>query len=285
MSDFLSRHRLADEFRHVAREHFLPLAERLPKLVSAGRPLLLGINGAQGTGKSTLGDFLQLATESLFQWNVAVLSLDDFYYTRTERKTRSRDVHPLLETRGVPGTHDMDMLSSCINRLRQLDGDECLALPRFDKASDDRAAEVRWPVVKGPIDLIILEGWCVGTKSQSDAELAEPVNALERNEDTDGSWRKYVNDQLRDRYEPAFREIDYLVFLRAPSFAAIRRWRIEQEEKLAAVAAVDAAGVMDTGQIDRFLQFYERLTRANLASLPSRANQVFDLDEAHSISS
>lgn len=245
---------------------------------------MLGINGAQGTGKSTLANFLQVATESMFDWNVAVLSIDDFYYTKAERLQLARDVHPLLATRGVPGTHDVEMLASYLQQLEQLDSSESLALPRFDKATDDRADMAHWPIVKGPIDLVILEGWCVGTKAQSDAELDVPLNRLERDEDTDGCWRRYVNDRLKADYQPIFEQVDLVAFMQAPSFDAILRWRLEQEQKLAAVSPEGSPGLMSDKQIRYFLQYYERLTRANLKTLPARADIVFDLDEAHRVS-
>lgn len=245
----------------------------------------MGINGAQGTGKSTLASFLKVATKSMFDWNVAVISIDDFYCTKAERSQLARDVHPLLATRGVPGTHDTGMLAQCLKQLAQLNSHEQLVLPRFDKAADDRADESRWPSVTGPIDLVILEGWCVGTAAQQDIELQRPINALELEEDVDASLRRYVNEQLRSNYEPIFSELDLLVFIRAPSFDAIFRWRVEQEEKLAERSPLGSPGLMNREQIARFIQFYERLTRANLATLPNRADIVIQLDESHSVSS
>jgi D-glycerate 3-kinase len=177
------------------------------------------------------------------------------------------------------------MLSRYLKQLQQLHAGDCITLPRFDKAVDDRADESRWPSVDGPIDLVILEGWCVGSVAQTNAELALPINILEREEDPGGAWRNYVNDQLKADYERIFRNLDYLVFMRAPSFDAILRWRMEQEEKLAEVSPVGSSGLMNKEQIGRFLQFYERLTRANVESLANSADVVFSLDESHSISS
>lgn len=285
MSDFLSQHRLPPEFLGTAETFFVPLARRLPELRNGKTQLLLGINGAQGTGKSTLAEFLRIAAESMFDWNVAVLSIDDFYHTKAERLRLSRDVHPLLVTRGVPGTHDTDMLSIYLKNLKQLHSDACIALPRFDKATDDRADESQWPLVTGPIDLVILEGWCVGTEAQADVDLGRPLNALERGEDADGAWRRYVNDQLRSNYEPIFAQLDALIFIGAPSFDAILRWRVEQEEKLADASPLGSSGLMNREEIARFIQFYERLTRANLSTLPHRADIVIKLDDTHSVSS
>lgn len=285
MSDFLSRHRLPRDFRDMAKHHYLPLARRLADIRKHGHPLLIGINGAQGTGKSTLADFLRVATESMFNWNVAVISIDDFYLTREERKILAGDVHPLFMTRGVPGTHDIEMLATCLNRLQKLGSNEQLTIPRFDKATDDRADRSRWTSVVGPIDLVILEGWCVGSEAQSDVELEEAVNSLEREDDPEGVWRKYVNDRLRSNYQQIFERLDFLIYINAPDFDSILRWRLKQEKKLAEVSAPDSAGLMTDDQIVRFMQFYERITRANQVTIPKRADIIFNLDDTHSIDS
>ncbi len=283
MSDFLSRHRLPRGFRDMAEHYYLPLARQLIEIRKDDCPLLIGVNGAQGTGKSTLADFLRVATESMFNWNVAVISIDDFYLTSEERKDLAGDVHPLFMTRGVPGTHDTEMLAICLDRLQKLGSNEQLAIPRFDKAADDRADKSQWTPAVGPIDLVILEGWCVGSEAQPDRELEEPVNSLEREDDPEGIWRKYANDQLRSNYQQIFEQLDFLIYINAPDFDSILRWRLKQERKLAEVSASNSAGLMTDDQIVRFMQFYERITRANQVTIPRRANIIFDLDDTHSI--
>ena len=257
------------------KKAYLPLARQLLESKPVSGPLLLGINGAQGTGKSTLAEFLRVTITAMSDWNVAVLSIDDFYFTKSERADLASTVHPLLRIRGVPGTHDVPMLSQCLSDLHALKQGESVALPRFDKASDDRAEETEWPQVEGPIDLIILEGWCVGSRCQTAAELLSPVNALEQDEDADGTWRNYANEQLREKYTPVFNRIDMLVFLKAPSFDAIYRWRLQQEAQLETQ--------MSESEIRHFIQYFERLTRANLAALPGRADIVYELDESHNV--
>ncbi len=244
--------------------------------------MLIGFNGAQGTGKSTLADFLAMACSTLFEWNIATLSIDDFYYTKAQRAHLARTVHPLLQTRGVPGTHDTRMLTEYIERLSdRRPGD--VDLPRFDKSTDDRANQITWPRASTPIDMIVLEGWCVCSVHQTDAQLKVPVNQLEREEDPDGTWRNYANSRLKDHYEPIWDQVDQLVFLQAPSFEAILELRLLQEEKLANQTNSSAPGLMNRAQIQRFIQFYERLTRANLANLPAKADFVFEFDTAHNI--
>lgn len=278
---FIQRHGLPASFRKLVEEYYFPLVVWLLKRRAGGRAFLLGINGAQGTGKSTLADFLELVLESRHNWNVAVLSIDDFYLTRARRRELAHTVHPLLATRGVPGTHDLPMLRENLARLRGLEPGERHRLPRFDKAIDDRADEASWPAVSGPIDLIILEGWCVASVAEPEEGLDEPVNELEADRDTDGRWRRYVNERLRTDYADVFAELDALVFLQAPSFEAILRWRIEQEHKLAATSPADSSGIMDESQIAKFVQYYERITRNNLETIRNAADVVLELDEYH----
>ncbi len=279
--EFLSSHELPDKFRDLIDAYYSPLAEWVIQRHVSGQTLFLGISGAQGTGKSTLAAFLRLALESDGGLRVAVMSLDDFYLTKAERKELARRVHPLLETRGVPGTHDIQMLTTCVENLRNLGAEAGLSMPRFDKASDDRANKETWPAITGPIDVIILEGWCIGCRPQSDDELLQAVNSLERDEDPSGEWRRYVNDQLNESYADLFAQLDALIFLRAPSMGAVYRWRLEQEEKLAANTVDGAAGIMDSEQVARFVQYFERLTRESLVSLPDYADIVLELDDSH----
>ena len=278
---FIAAHSLPDSFRTTATRFYEPLAEWLRRKSTPGTPFLLGINGAQGTGKSTLAAYLALALAEQGPRSVAVLSIDDFYLTKAERQALARTVHPLLAMRGVPGTHDVPMLRDCLSRLRSLGANEHYRLPRFDKASDDRAEEASWPVVVGPVDVIILEGWCVGSVAEPEAGLDSPVNALERRRDADGRWRRYVNERLRTDYAEVFEGLDALVFLQAPGFDAILRWRVEQEQKLAVTAGANATGILSESQVEEFIRYFERITRNNLRTVRSNADIVFELDEYH----
>lgn len=239
------------------------------------RPLIVGLCGAQGSGKSTLAGRLASCCEN-DGVSAAILSIDDLYRTRAEREHLARDVHPLLRTRGVPGTHDVDLGLSV---LESLDRGRAVALPRFDKARDDRAATARWGSAASNTDVLIFEGWCVGARAQPQAALADPVNALERNEDPDGIWRSFVNQALAGDYQRLFARIDLLLLLAAPNFAIVRQWRIEQERDLRASAPPGAQGVMSDAELSRFVQHYERLTRHILEEMPARADLVAMLGE------
>lgn len=242
----------------------------------AARPgglAMLGIAGAQGSGKSTVARALAgaMAEEGVA---CALLSIDDLYLPRADRAALARTVHPLLRTRGVPGTHDIALGLALIAALERGEG---ALLPRFDKAADDRLPVADWPAAPAACRLLLLEGWCVGARPQPDAALDTPVNALEAREDADGRWRHYVNRALAGAYQRLFDRIDRLVLLAAPDFSVVHRWRDEQED---ALRAGGGAGVMDAAQIARFIQHYERITRHMLADLPARADLVVRLDDA-----
>lgn len=236
------------------------------------KPLVLGICGAQGSGKSTLADaIVRRAGEDGI--SAAALSLDDLYLTRAEREVLAREVHPLLRTRGVPGTHDVALGLSV---LAALDRGDAARLPRFDKASDDRFPEEKWDRAPESCELLVFEGWCVGAWPQPPLDLREPVNDLEANEDPDGIWRRYANEALAGAYQQLFCRIDVLVLLAAPAFEAVFDWRFQQETELRR-ARIDAPEAMDAAGVARFIRHYERLTRHILAEMPARADVVVRL--------
>ena len=245
-------------------------AERVHTLWRAiHRPTIIGLCGAQGSGKSTLA---QASKQELDRRGLrtAIVALDDFYLPREARLQLSRHIHPLLLTRGVPGTHDTDMLAECLKQLVQ---PGFCDLPHFDKAEDTRMKEETR--IKTPVDIIVLEGWCVGARPQPDTTLAAPVNRLEAEEDKDRVWRNFVQAQLSGPYQNLFASLDALALLKAPNFEVVFSWRKEQEE---ALRARTGRGMSDA-QLVRFIEHYERLTRWILNEMPARASWCFRLDE------
>ena len=282
LAAFCRTHRLPDSFRRIANEHYVPLARWL--IETHGRvPPIIGICGAQGTGKSTLAEFLALELNGMAHWSVAVLSMDDFYLTRAERLELSRSVHPLLATRGPPGTHDCEMMGRHLQRLKNLTAGASIALPRFDKARDDRAPSSTWPVVVGSLDAIILEGWCLGVPPQDAGELATPINDLEARRDSDARWRSYVNIRLGDDYAEVFSLLDRLIFLQAPDMDSVLSWRGQQERKLAANSSTQAPGIMNETQLREFIQHFERISRVALTRLPATADVTVVLESSHQV--
>lgn len=259
---------LPGDYREVVENSWRPLADCIANQTK--RPLLVGINGAQGSGKTTLCRFLQVLLEER-GLRAVTLSLDDLYLTHAERKDLARDEHPLFATRGVPGTHDVALGERLFDGIASR---RPVALPIFNKAIDDRAPG--GVLIDPPVDVILFEGWCVGTVPQPAAALREPVNRLEAEEDSEGAWRREVNRRLATDYAELFGRIDLLIMLRVAGFEAVRANRLLQEQKLAASNPVGKA-VMDEAALDRFLMHYERLTRWTLSEMPERADIVIPI--------
>lgn len=236
-------------------------------------PFVVGLCGAQGSGKSTLAAKLADRLGRDFVPTV-VVSLDDIYLTRSERIKLAKDVHPLLATRGVPGTHDVEL---GIGLLDTIGKGRPVRVPRFDKLSDDRCDESRWDVAPADTRIVIFEGWCVGAKAQRADELAAPVNMLEASQDPHAMWRTFINEALAGRYQSLFERVDFLTLLAAPGFECVEGWRWEQECALACTAANDQRRAMSRSEVSVFVQHYERITRHILSEMPQRADATINL--------
>lgn len=255
------------------------LLEALLPRLPARRAALVGLSGLQASGKSTLAAQLAAAAR---ERGVAteVLALDDFYLGRRDRAALARDVHPLLATRGVPGTHDVALLAETVQALRRASTRNPARIPRFDKGRDTRLPPSRWRRVTSRPRLILLEGWCIGVPAEPPSALARAVNALERIEDPDARWRTWVNARLNGEYAALWRRMDALIVLAAPSFEIVARWRDEPERALRRRGAPRA---MSRAALRRFLMHYERLSRHALRTLPALADIVVTLDASRRV--
>ena len=294
---FLERHQLPASYLDQAFQHFQVLIDDCRQRLTKSSPIVLSINGCQGSGKSTLAAFLQQVFENRYALKVVNISLDDFYLSKAARANKARDIHPLLATRGVPGTHDTQL---ALQTIQQLLAGKAVAISRFNKASDDLFPQDEWDRAPEQVDIIILEGWCLGAHPVPDTQLFPAINQLETEHDPDGIWRRYVNAQLKTDYHQLFALIDCLVMLKAPSFGSVFNWRLEQENKLAkklqknlqkdqkhreasGSSRQDNSGIMSMQEIEHFIQFFERLTRQMLEEMPKRTDHCYFLDEQRQI--
>lgn len=246
---------------------------------TADTPPLIGFSGCQGSGKSTLVALMAKVMREVYGVSTVVLSLDDFYLTKAARAALAESIHPLFATRGVPGTHDLGLLNATISALRQPSG--AVPVPAFDKALDDRTEIVHWRQVSAPVQLILLEGWCVGLLPQSESELESPINPMEAEQDPSLVWRREVNRQLANGYAHLFGELDALLLLQAPSFDAVFEWRWQQEQRLSEQFQQDHPDrpdpTMSRSEVADFVLHYQRLTEHALKTLPDRADFVWEL--------
>jgi D-glycerate 3-kinase len=275
---------IGSDLRRQMEAFYIPLAAWLARTREGKEgPLVVGLNGAQGSGKSTLSRLLQDILRGEFGLRAAGFSLDDLYLTRAERERLARTVHPLLATRGVPGTHDVELGLRTIQGLKEAGEGNEVPIPAFDKGRDDRCPKEEWTKWRGEADLVIFEGWCVGAVPQPEGDLDDPVNDLERRDDPDGSWRRWVNGRLADGYYGLFAGLDLLIMLQVPGMDSVFRWRGQQERQLAEEKGRDLSKLMDEQALRRFIMHYERLTRHMLEEMPGRADVVLRLNENHAV--
>jgi D-glycerate 3-kinase len=230
---------------------------------------IVGVAGSQGSGKTTLVKALAASDPT-----IAAFSLDDVYLPRAYRQLIAKEVHPLFATRGPPGTHNLMQLDETLDELLEAGPASATQLPAFDKVADNPLPESQRPVFTGKPSLILLDGWCIGATPQSDEELAAPVNALERDEDANGVWRREINANLTGGYQATFKRLDAILYLRPPSFEIVQDWRCQQEEELLGRPLTDD----DRARIARFIRHYERITR-HMITGGVRADVTVQLDE------
>ena len=197
------------------------------------------------------------------------VSLDDFYLGKAERQTLASEVHPLLVTRGVPGTHHTAEIAQVLSVYQQ---QQSCPLPVFDKGQDDRAGSRQ-----GAPGILVFEGWCLGVQPQSAAELQAPVNSLESQEDDRGVWRSWVNEQISLRYLELWQSIDFWVYLVPPSFQQVVEWRSQAERGITPELQMSAP------QLQRFIAHYQRLTEHIWTSEPLGPGLLVHLDADHNI--
>ena len=221
-----------------------------------------------------------------FKLNVFKISIDDIYKTKKDRIKLSKNIHPLLLTRGVPGTHDISYMSNFIKKTNSRKF-RSIKLPKFDKAIDDRFAKNNWYKVNTKPDIIIFEGWCVGARPESSKTLKKSVNSMEKNDDNKLIWRKYVNTQLKKGYKKLYSKLDCLLFLRAENFSLLQKWRVIQEKKLKLKNKNKKTKqkIMTKKEVLNFMQTYQRITQNMFKYAPKYASIVIKLNSNHQINS
>ena len=264
------------------KNYYIPMAFWIEeKYKNKDKTLFLGLSGGQGSRKTTVSKILKIIMKKYFNRNIYVSSIDDFYKTLREREKMSKKIHRLFKTRGVPGTHDVKLIKKFFHDVKGKKFRKS-KIPKFDKSIDDRLKSKFFYKIKTRPEIIILEGWCVGAKPQINSLIKEPLNILEKNEDQNFIWRKYVNEKLKKEYKKIFSFIDHLIFMKIPSFNMVLRWRLLQESKLRKKFKTDKK-IMNYKEIKRFIMFYQRITLQMLKDLSKSASVVLLLKKNHEI--
>ena len=246
-----------------------------------GETLFIGLSGGQGSGKTTVATILKIILKKFFKRETHVSSIDDFYKTSKERNDMSRIIHPLFKTRGVPGTHDVNLVKKFFYFLKKKNFRKFKS-PKFDKSIDDRVKKKYWSNIKKKPNIVILEGWCVGAKPQTNFMIKKPVNILEKYEDQNSVWRQHVNKKLKKEYKKIFSKIDHLIFMRVPNFKMVFKWRLLQEKKLEKKSHLNKK-IMSYSEIKRFIMFYQRITLQMIKDLSKSASVVMFMKKNHKV--
>ena len=276
----------ADKFKNKERmikSFLIPLCFWISKKANKKRPYFIGLAGGQGTGKTTISSLVRIILIKYFRLKVFRISIDDFYKTRKERMNLSKRIHPMLLTRGVPGTHDINMMLDFFRKVKSKKFKR-LKLPTFNKAIDDRFNKKRWYDLKKRPDVIIFEGWCVGAKSEKSTTLKKIINSMEKAKDQKQIWRNYVNHQLKSKYKNLYSQLNCLVYLKAKNFTLLQKWRLKQERKLWIKSKVKSK-IMSRGDVLNFMQTYQRITQNMFKNMPKYASVIFNLNSNHQIKS
>ena len=275
-----------DKFKNkdrMIKSFLIPVSFWIAKKVDKKQPLIIGLAGGQGSGKTTISSILTLILQKYFKLNVFKVSIDDFYKTRKDRRLLSKNKHPLLMTRGVPGTHDIDLMLSFFKKIKSKNF-KSLKVPTFNKAIDDRYPKNLWHKIESKPDVIIFEGWCVGARAQTSNQLKKSINSLEKAQDQSTKWRTYVNNQLKTKYKLLFNQLDGLLYLKAKNFNLLREWRLKQERKLW-IQAKDKKNlrIMSSVDVISFMQTYQRITQQMFKDALKSSSVIMNLNINHQI--
>ena len=283
---FLSKERIFDKSKATKikslKKTYIPISFWIEnKYKKKGKTLFLGFSGGQGSGKTTVAKILKIILKKFFKREIYVSSIDDFYKTLKDRNEMSHTIHPLFKTRGVPGTHDISLVKKFFDFIKKKNFKK-FKLPKFDKSMDERLKKKYWSNIKKRPEIVILEGWCVGAKPQSNSIINKSINVLEKYEDKHLIWRKYANEKLKKEYKKLFAMIDHFIFMKIPNFNVVYEWRLLQESKLRKKSH-SSKKIMSYNEIKRFIMFYERITLQMIKDLSKSASVVIFLKTNHKI--
>jgi len=269
----------------MIKSFLIPISFWIAKKAKKNKPCIVGLSGGQGSGKTTISSIISIILRKYFKLNVFIISIDDFYKTRKERFLLSKRIHPLLMTRGVPGTHDINMMLDFFKRVKGKKF-RSLKLPKFNKVTDDRYNKKSWYSLKKKPDIIIFEGWCVGAKAEKNNTLKKSVNSLEKLKDTELTWRRYVNEQLKTKYKQLYDQLNCLLYIKSSNFTLLKKWRIKQEKKLRLKnKRSNKFKIMSDQEVINFMQTYQRVTQSMFKYAPKYASIILNLKSNHQIKS
>ena len=268
---------IADDYDSI----YEPTLQWIRQMRTRETPFILGINGAQGSGKSTFCALLKHLLDAQ-ELKTVVLSIDDLYHLRKTRLEMARRIHPLCAIRGVPGTHDVELGIDILTALKTTSRLDDVLLPRFDKARDDRCPTSEFEMVKQPIDVVLFEGWCVGEPPLKAYE--GPYNSRERRDDPDGIWARWSENALKTVYQDLNAMLDAILMIKVPSMEVVRQSRWLQEQKLhqrhsGSASNAPLPGLMSKTEVFEYVALFERHTEHMFTKLVENCDVLIERDE------
>ena len=230
----------------------------------------LMIAGSQGSGKSTLSIQIKKYFKKFYFKSVVILSIDDFYLSSYQRKQLAKKLKTnLFDTRGVPCTHNLKLLIETVDKLKR--NNFPVYIPIFDKVTDNKKKYNR---IINKADLIILEGWCVGSKPINPEYLKKNINDLEKINDPNMIWRTAYNQALIE-YQKLFNKFNYYIFIKLPNWQYVINWKYKQELGLRSLRSDNNL----KKKLFLFIQYYEKLSKWMSLTSPDICNALIKLDK------
>ncbi|MEB3357008.1 MAG: glycerate kinase [Synechococcales bacterium] len=257
---------------------WLPLAQQLASHhQSLGRPLVQGILGGQGTGKTTLAAILSCILSGL-GIRVCCLSIDDLYKTHADRM-KLRQVDPRFVWRGPPGTHDVDLGLAVLQQLRQAAPNEPVQVPRFDKSLHQGSGDRTTPETVQGVGVVLFEGWFVGARPIDPQRFDQAPSPIDT--DADRAFAREINQRLQ-AYLPLWDQMDRLMVLYPADYRLSQQWRREAEQ----VMKDQGKSGMSDAEIEQFVTYFWRSLHPDLFITPlchdsKRVDLVVEINANH----
>ncbi|KAF9978861.1 hypothetical protein BGZ73_008862 [Actinomortierella ambigua] len=278
--------------QHIVRHLSLPRrATQWGKDHVSTKPLVVGLSGPQGSGKTTMTrNLVKTLSGAPHNLRVFAFSMDDVYLP-FEDQTRLSEQHPtneLLASRGLPGTHDIELgtrtfqLLCEANRLyKEKQQRVKVAVPSYDKSlhagRGDQAPRSQWQLIQGPFDVVLFEGWSLGFKAVDHERLVQlykrSQEIRQQYSNTSGSTLQgdhggyaaqhslesleFINEKLKEYEKEWYEYLDVFVHLSAPKLPTVFQWRQQQETELWKQRGSGMTESQVLAFVERFMVAYE----------------------------
>ncbi|KAI9473648.1 MAG: P-loop containing nucleoside triphosphate hydrolase protein [Benjaminiella poitrasii] len=233
-----------------------------------GQPMIVGISGCQGSGKTTLCDTLtHLLKQEPYNLNVVNFSLDDVYLKHQDQlKLAQRYPQNLLyQQRGQAGSHDLSLATSTLNALLKAKEGESVPIPVYDKSlyegKGDRLESSQWKYPVAPFDIVLFEGWMLGFKPLNEITESD-VERINRNNSGAVQLKledvRVLNEELRRYEKELYPFLDIFIHLSPARLEQVYAWRLEQEHHMKQTRGV--SGLSDEAVrafVDSYMPAYE----------------------------